>query len=134
MNNQTNNDSGRRLILMDIIYINGIRCSCIIGVWPWEREVKQTLVFDLQIGTDFSTAAKSDDLADAIDYQRVTERLVEIAETSEYQLIEALICVIADQLIVEFNFSWLRLQLDKGAAVKPAKNIGLVVERGQRPA
>ena len=84
---------------MDTIFIKGIRCQCIIGVYAWEQTTPQTLVFDLECATDFSAAARSDDLADALDYQKITERIVEHARGSKVKLIETLITQVADMLV-----------------------------------
>ena len=117
---------------MDTIYIKGIRCQCVIGVYPWEQAATQTLVLDLECAADFSKAAQSDDLNDALDYQQVTERIVQHAQESRVKLVETLISQLADMLEQEFNLSWLRLSLDKGAILKQAKHVGLVTERGSR--
>ncbi len=117
---------------MDTIFIKGIRCQCIIGVYPWEQTTRQTLVLDLECATDFSAAAASDDLQDALDYQKITQRIVEFAEASQLKLIETLITQLADMVFSEFEVSWLRLTLDKGSVLKDAKQVGLITERGQR--
>ena len=117
---------------MDTIFIKGIRCQCIIGVYPWEQVTTQTLVLDLECAADFSKAAQSDDLHDALDYQKITERIVEHAEASRVKLIETLITQLADILEQEFELSWFRLSLDKGAILKQAQHVGLIIERGTR--
>lgn len=117
---------------MDTIFINGIRCQCVIGVYPWEQVTTQTIVFNLECAANFAPAARSDALEDALDYQQVTERIVEYAQASRVQLIETLITQIADLLMEEFKLSWLRLTLDKGGVLKHAKQVGLITERGSR--
>ena len=89
-------------------------------------------MLDLECAADFSKATQSDDLNDALDYQKVTERIVQHAQESRVKLIETLISELADMLEQEFNLSWLRLSLDKGAILKQAKHVGLVTERGSR--
>lgn len=117
---------------MDTIFINGIRCQCVIGVYPWEQATTQALVFNVECAADFAKAAHSDDLQDALDYQRITGRIVEYAEASRVKLIETLITQLADLLMDEFKLTWLRLTLDKGGILKQAKQVGLITERGQR--
>jgi dihydroneopterin aldolase len=117
---------------MDTIFIKGIRCQCTIGVYPWEQATTQTLLFDFECAADFSKAAQSDDITDALDYQKITQRIVEYAQHSRVKLIETLITQLADILMQEFKLSWLRLSLDKGAILKQAKQVGLVTERGSR--
>ena len=85
---------------MDQVFLKGLECRCLIGVWAWEREVRQKLVFDVELMTDITTAAQSDDLKDALNYQRVAERVAEVAEASSYFLLEALIEEIATEMAI----------------------------------
>lgn len=116
--------------MKDIIYIRNLKIDAIIGVVPWEREVKQTLHLDVEMAVDTSAAAVSDELADALDYAAVATRLSEVVGNSRFQLLEAL----AEQLVAvlqqEFAVSWLRLRIGKPGAVPAADEVGLIVERG----
>lgn len=115
---------------MDTIFIKGITSEATIGVWEWERHVRQKLVVDVEFGTDFAKAAASDELADALDYQKITATVVTVCEDSSYRLLESLIAKIADTLWDTFELRWLRVTLDKGGVLKNAKSVGLVTERG----
>lgn len=115
----------------DIVYLHGLRCECIIGIWAWERSVKQTLILDIDLASDVAKAAENDELSDAIDYQAVAHRVQEFAAESEFELIETLIDRIAALILSEFDTSWVRIKLDKGAAVKGVKHVGLLIERSK---
>lgn len=114
---------------MDTVFLQGLTCQCVIGVWEWERHVKQKLVLDIELGTDISAAAKSDQLDDALNYQRVAERVTEVAEASEYKLLESLIDRIAHTILEEFDVETVKISLDKGSAVANVKNVGITIER-----
>lgn len=114
---------------MDIVYIEGLRLAAVIGVYPWEREVRQDLVLDLELGTDIGPAAASDDLAQTPDYKAITDRLVAVAASSEFQLLEALAEHMADILLCEFGVPWLRLRMGKPGAIPAAACVGVVIER-----
>ncbi len=114
---------------VDIVYLKGIRCDCKIGVWDWEKQLNQTLVIDLELGTDISIAAADDDLNKALDYQAVAERVQAFAKDNQFELIETMAERIAAMVLDEFKPSWLRLKLDKGAAVKGVKQVGICIER-----
>lgn len=118
---------------MDTVYIEGLTVEAVIGVHAWEREVRQTLVFDVELATDVRRAAASDALADAVDYFAISERLRELAASSDCQLIETLAERCADRLRSEFGVAWLRLRLAKPTAVPAARAVGIVIERGERP-
>ncbi|MGH8473597.1 MAG: dihydroneopterin aldolase, partial [Gammaproteobacteria bacterium] len=75
---------------MDIIYLRDLRIDTVIGVYRWEREMKQTLVIDLELGTDIRPAAKSDAIADTLNYKDIAKRVTAFVEQSRYQLVEAL--------------------------------------------
>lgn len=118
---------------MDIIYLHGLQCQCVIGVWQWEKAITQTLVLDIDLATDIHAAAASDDVADTIDYQAIAERVGDYAQANSFALIETLIEKLAELILDEFKVPWVRIKLDKGAAVKNVKHVGVIIERGQRP-
>lgn len=116
---------------MDTVFLRGLSCQCVIGVWEWERQVKQKLVLDIELTTDISAAAKSDKLDDALNYQRIAERVTEVAEASSYQLLESLIAALAEMILQEFEVQSVKIRLDKGSAVANVKNVGIQIERSK---
>ncbi len=118
---------------MNTVFIGGLRASAVIGVYERERHSRQTLVMDLEMASDMARAAASDRLEDALDYGRVSERVVELVEASEYQLLEALGAAVVTMIREEFDVPWLRLRLAKPGAVAEADDVGVVIESGERP-
>lgn len=118
---------------MDCVFIRDLRIDTIIGVYDWERRVRQTVRLDLDMATASQTAAGTDDIRFALDYSRVAARITEFVEGTEFQLIEALAEEIAEIVRSEFGVSWLRLRLRKPGAVLNAREVGLSIERGERP-
>lgn len=117
---------------MDIVYIQDLRVDTIIGAYDWERQIKQTLSFSLEMATDIRQAAATDDLQYTINYKAVSDRVVEFVETSQPQLLETLAENIAAIIISEFHVPWLRLQVSKAGAVRAARDVGLIIERGKK--
>jgi dihydroneopterin aldolase len=117
---------------MDIIYLHGLKCECTIGVWEWEKAITQTLVLDIELASDAKKAAENDNLNDALDYQAVTERVQNFAKDNTFELIETLVEKLASLILADFDTPWVRIKLDKGQAVKGVKNVGVIIERGQR--
>lgn len=115
---------------MDIVYIQGLRVDTVIGVYDWERHVPQTLVLDVEMGTDIGPAAASDAIAQALDYHGVARRIAGFAESSRFQLVETMAEGIASMLEREFGVRWLRLRVAKPGAVPGAAAVGVVIERG----
>ena len=117
---------------MDIVYITDLRVQTVIGVFPWERQVRQILVLDLELGTDLRAAAATDDLAQTLDYKAVAKHAVAFIEQSRFHLVETLAERLADSLREEFSIPWLRMRIDKQGAVRGVRNVGVVIERGTR--
>jgi len=117
----------------DIIYLNDLKIDTIIGIFDWERRVKQTVSIDLEMATDIRLAAASDDIDDALDYKAVAKRLIEFVSASEFQLVETLAERCAELLLNEFNIPWLRLRLNKTGAIRGARDVGIQIERSRTP-
>jgi dihydroneopterin aldolase len=118
----------------DIVFISGLQLDTVIGVYDWEREVRQRLLVDLEMAWDLDRAADSDDVDHALNYAAVSERLRESAARENCLLIERLAVRLAAMVMEEFGVPWLRLHLRKPGAVSEADTVGLIIERGQRPA
>ncbi len=116
---------------MDIIYLRDLRIETVIGVYEWERHVKQTVVVDLEMATDIRKAAASDDIVDTLDYKSVAKRVIAFVEESEFQLVETLTERISEIVLTEFAVPWLKLSVNKQGAVRGARDVGVVIERGQ---
>ncbi len=117
---------------MDIVFLKDLRIETVIGVYDWEREVKQTVVLDLEMGTDIAKAAASDHIDDTLDYKSVAKRLIEFVEQSEFQLVETLAERCAQLIREEFGVAWVRLILNKIGAVSNARDVGVIIERGEK--
>ena len=117
---------------MDITFLHGLKVSCIIGIWDWERAAKQTVIIDLDMASDVAKAAASDDIKDAVDYKSVAKRLQEFVGNSDYQLVETMAEEVAQLLLKEFGLAWVRVRINKKGAVRGAGDVGVVIERGSR--
>jgi dihydroneopterin aldolase len=118
---------------MDIVFVRGLRIDTVIGIYDWEREIKQAVVLDLEMAADVAKAAASDNIEDALDYKAVAKRLLEFVEVSEFQLVETLAERCAGIVREEFGVPWVRLTLNKAGAVSSARDVGVIIERGVRP-
>lgn len=114
---------------MDKIMIHALKAEATIGVYDWERRIRQRLVFDLELATDARSAAQSDSLAGALDYKKIAKRVREFVESSEFHLVESLAEAIAGMLISEFGVRWVRVELQKLGAITGAESVGVTIER-----
>ena len=117
---------------MDIVYIRDLKIETVIGVNDWEREVRQTVSLDLEMATDIQGAADTDDIADTIDYKAVAKRLIDFVEGTDFQLVESIAERVAGIVREEFGVSWVRLRVSKPGAGTGARDVGVVIERGER--
>ncbi len=117
--------------MTDRIFIEGLQTEAVIGVYDWERHIRQPLVFDLELATDVKVAAADDNIDRAIDYAAVAQCIIREVGNSQYQLLETLIEHLAFTLQQQFEISWLRLKVTKPTAVPEAAGVGLIIERGK---
>ncbi len=117
---------------MDIVFINDLRIETIIGIYDWERKVKQTISLDLEMGTDIRKSAATDAIEDTLNYKAVAKHLIAFVEDSEYLLVETLAEKIAEIVLSEFTVPWLKLTLHKPGAVRGSRDVGVIIERGSR--
>jgi dihydroneopterin aldolase len=117
---------------MDIVYIRDLKIDTVIGIYDWEREVKQTISLDLEMATDIRKAAASDDINDTLNYKAVAKRLISFVSESKFLLVETMTEQIAQIVMQEFNVPWLRLRLSKPGAVRGSQDVGLIIERGSK--
>jgi dihydroneopterin aldolase len=114
---------------MDIIFLGGLTTECIIGIWDWERKVKQKVVVDLEMAADIRKAAASDSIDDTLDYKKVSKRLLQFVAESQFQLVETLTDRIAQIVITEFGVPSVRVRLNKQGALRGSRDVGIVIER-----
>jgi len=114
---------------MDIIFLNDLRIETVIGIFDWERSVRQTISIDLQMGTDIRKAAAGDDIADTLDYKAVAKRLIDFVSQSEFGLVETLAENVAGIVVREFSVPWVQVRLNKPGAIRGARDVGVLIER-----
>jgi dihydroneopterin aldolase len=117
---------------MDIVYIRDLQIETVIGIYDWEREIKQTVSLDIDMATDIRKAAESDNIQDTLSYNTVAKRLIEFISGSEFLLVEAMAEQCGQIVMNEFNVPWLKLKLSKPRAVLGARDVGVIIERGEK--
>ncbi len=115
--------------IMDIIYLHGLKVECVIGVWEWERRIKQRVTIDLDMAADIRRAAASDALEDTLSYKDVAKRVLAFVGESRFKLVETLAEEVARILVEEFALAWCRVKINKAGAVRGARDVGVIIER-----
>ncbi len=117
---------------MDIVFLRDLRIETVIGIYDWEREIKQTVVLDLEMAGDVCKAAASESIEDALNYKAVAKRMIQFVGESRFQLVETLAERCAEIILSEFDVPWVRLSVNKIGAVTGARDVGVLIERGTK--
>ena len=115
---------------MDIVFLRGLRIETVIGIYDWEKEIKQPVILDLEMSADVAKAAATDRIEDALNYKDISKRLKQFVAESQFELVETLAERCAEIVLREFGVAWVRLSLNKTGAVSDADGVGVVIERG----
>ena len=115
--------------MTDIIYLNDLKIDTVIGVFDWERRIKQTISIDLEMATNICKAAESDHIDDTLNYKAVAKRLIAFVEESRFQLVETLAERVAAIVIDEFDVAKVKVRINKKGAVRYAGDVGIIIER-----
>jgi dihydroneopterin aldolase len=114
---------------MDKIFIHALKTEAIIGIFDWERQVRQTVVLDIEISADILQAALTDAIDDTLNYKRIAKRVLAFVEASQFHLVETLAEHIAMLILEEFGVAWVRLTLSKPGAIRSSRDVGVILER-----
>ena len=116
---------------MDKVFIEGLEIECVIGIYDWERKIRQPLQFDIEMDFDNRKPAASDDIADTLDYKAISKRLIQFVGESSYGLVETLAEHCCAIILDEFAVDRVKLKLGKPGAVRGAKAVGVMIERSK---
>lgn len=116
---------------VDKVFIEALEIETVIGIYDWERKLRQLLVFDIEMGFDNRVPAASDAIADTLNYKAVSKRLIAFVSESSFQLVETLAERCAALILDEFGVAQVRIKLSKPGAVRGARAVGVIVERSR---
>jgi dihydroneopterin aldolase len=119
---------------MDTVYVHGLAVDTVIGIFDWEREIRQKVVLDVEMAVDISASAATEDIDRTVSYKEVSDRLTQFVEQSEFLLVETMAEEIAVLILAEFPVPFVRIKLGKPDAIANALDVGVIIERGVKPA
>ena len=114
---------------MDKIFIHALKTETIVGIFDWERQVKQTVVLDIEFSADIRKAAASDSIDDTLNYKAVAKRVLAFVDESSFHLVETLAEHVAMLILEDFGVSWVSLVLSKPGAIRNSRDVGVMLER-----
>jgi dihydroneopterin aldolase len=114
---------------MDKIFIHALKTETIVGIFDWERQVKQAVVVDVEFSADIAKAALSDSIDDTLNYKGVAKRVLAFIDESSFHLVETLAEHVAMLILEEFDVSWVSITLSKPGAIRSSRDVGVMLER-----
>lgn len=114
---------------MDKVFIEALEIECVIGIYDWERKIRQPVVLDIEMAFDNTGPAATDDIKDTLDYKAVSKRLIQFVSESDFGLVESLAERCAAIILDEFGVQHVRLKLAKPGAVRGSRAVGVIIER-----
>lgn len=114
---------------MDSIFLHDLRVETVVGIWDWERKIRQTVSIDLEMAADIRRAAASDNIDETLDYKRVAKRVQQFVAESSFQLVETLADRIAEVILQEFHVPWVEVRVNKPGAIRGARDVGVKIRR-----
>jgi len=117
---------------MDKIFLDEMKVETIVGIWDWERKVKQIVSIDIEMAADIKKAALTDNIKDTLDYKAVAKDIRRFVEDSSFHLVETMAEKIAEIIITEHKVSWVRVKINKPGAIRGSKGVGVIIERNQK--
>jgi 7,8-dihydroneopterin aldolase/epimerase/oxygenase len=115
----------------DTIFLHDLRIDTVIGIWDWERKIRQTVRIDLDMGADVGIAAEYDDIEHTLNYKAVAKRVQSFVGESAFQLVETMAERVADLVLTEFDVPWVRVKVNKPGAIRGAQDVGVIIYRGK---
>jgi dihydroneopterin aldolase len=115
----------------DTVFVHELKVETIIGIWGWERKIRQTVSIDLEMGADIRRAAETDSIDDTLNYKAISKRVQQFVAESEFQLVETMAEKIAELVLQEFKVPWIQVRVSKPGAIRGAKNVGILIHRSK---
>lgn len=116
---------------MDKIVVKQLKLETIIGLFPWERVVRQRVLVDLELEVDVVKAALTDDLDFVVNYAEVCERVTLLAHEGQFKLLETFVERIAEMILRDFDVSWIKVSVHKTDVMPQVASVGVQIERAR---
>ena len=113
----------------DKVLINDLTVDAILGILPEERVQAQRVVINLTIFTDTQPAAKSQNIADTVNYAELSSQAAQLTVEGDYLLIESLVEDLAALTLDHPTAKAVTVRIEKPQAVSAAGSVGVEIYR-----
>ena len=114
---------------MDKVFLRELEIEAVIGIWEWERRIKQIVSIDLEMAADARLASGTDSVGGMLNYRDVAKRLIEFVGESQFELVETLAEAVARIIVVDFGVAWAKVSVAKPGAIEGSRSVGVTIER-----
>jgi dihydroneopterin aldolase len=118
-------------VTADMIFLRDLRVDTVVGIWDWERKIRQTVSIDLEMACDIRRAAATDDIDDTLNYKAVAKRVQQFVGDSSFRLVETMAEKVAALILDEFAVPWVQVRINKPGAIRGARDVGVVIHRSR---
>ena len=115
--------------MSDVVFVTGLECETIVGVYEFERHAPRPLLIDLEMPWNNRPAGQSDNLELALNYDAVSQTVRRVIAAQQPELIETLAESVAAELLREYSLDWVTLTLHKPQAVDGTRSLGVRITR-----
>lgn len=119
--------------MSDRLLISGLRVETRVGWTDEERAQPQFVLVDLDVETDVSRSARSDDLADTLDYATLISKVAGYVGAQETRLLERLAGEVAEMVSAMSGVKSVTVEIAK-EVVPVEEEVGRVAVRVERSA
>ena len=117
---------------MDKIIIQDLKVRGILGIHDWERVTPRDIIVNVTVYADTRRAARTDDIADCVDYSTLAKKIRAHAESAARMTVEALANDLAELCLQEPKARKVVVRVDKPGAVPEAASVGVEIERKRK--
>lgn len=114
------------------IFIRDLLLRCVIGINEFERKEKQDVVVNVEIWSDLTSAAKTDNIKETVDYKEINKNIIKLVENSKFFLVEALAENVAQVCMRNQQVRKVRVTVEKPGALRFARSVGVEIVRKRK--
>ncbi len=109
-----------------IIKIENLRLRTVVGIFEWEKKVKQDIVINIDIEFDGAPAIEKDDISFTVDYKSITKRIISDIEGKEFNLIERIAGDVVKIILEDDRVTRATVKVDKPGALRFADSVSVI--------
>lgn len=112
-----------------ILRIINLRLRTVVGIYEWEKNVKQDIVINVEIEFEGDKAIETDNISDSVDYKKINKEIISTVENSEYNLIEKICGDVSDIVLKNNGVNSVTVRVDKPGALRFTDSVSIEITK-----